>query len=163
MICFDTAPLIWGVQGKANKDQEHLVSRTKAYISHLAKRKTKVVLPATVMAEYLAWFPREEQALQAKILQRCFVIIPFDCKAACLAAELEQAKPVREIQAHYKIDRQTIKADVQIVAAAIVFKADAIVSHDCHLQAIAGNRISVIEVPSVSEQIPLELVTAIGE
>ena len=35
MICFDTAPVIWGVQGTAHPSQEAMVRRTKRYIRYL--------------------------------------------------------------------------------------------------------------------------------
>ena len=157
MICFDTAPLIWGIQGKANKEQEYLVSRTNSYIRHLSKEKTKIILPAPVIAEYLVGFSAEEQKIQEEILQKYFIIVSFDYKAARLASELERAKSPRDIQAEFGIDRQNVKTDVQIVATAIVFGAHAIVSHDDHMKVIAGDRIKIIDVPSISEQLPLQL------
>jgi hypothetical protein len=35
MICFDTQPLIWGVQGYATPGQEGMIVRTKKYIESL--------------------------------------------------------------------------------------------------------------------------------
>ena len=157
MICFDTAPLIWGIQGKAKEGQEHLVEQTKRYIKHLSEKRKKVAIPAPVVAEYLQKFNEYERQKQIVVLQKYFRIPSFDAKAAILAAELEGNKEViSEIKKAGNITRDQIRIDAQVVSTAIVCGADKIISHDPHLKKISQGRIDIIEVPNIHSQMEFD-------
>ncbi|MCX5638245.1 MAG: PIN domain-containing protein, partial [Planctomycetota bacterium] len=131
MICFDTSPIIWGVQGKAHPSQEHMVDRTKRYIKYLAENKEQIMIPAPALTEYLMHFEVGEQERQRQIIERNFIVPAFDVRAGVLAAELlGNTELVQKIIASGELDKIKVKTDAQIIATAIVNQADKIISHD---------------------------------
>jgi len=156
MICFDTSPIIWGVQGRAHPTQEHMVDRTKRYIKYLAERKEQIMIPAPAMTEYLMRFKVEEQERQRQIIQRNFIVPAFDVRASVLAAELlGNTELVQKIIASGDLDKIKVKTDAQIIATAIVNQADKIISHDPDFAKLAQGRISVEEVPVIHMQMDI--------
>jgi hypothetical protein len=52
-ICFDTAPVIWGVREISARGDERMIVRTPRYIKYLNNSKFVIMVPAPVVAEYL--------------------------------------------------------------------------------------------------------------
>lgn len=151
MICFDTAVLIWGVQGAARKGQEEMIQRTRSYIEYLTRENVQIIVPSPVVTEYLSGFEDDEQRdQQQRLLERHFVIPSFDHRAAVLAAELGLRGDDRKQIIASGVDRQALKVDAQIVAIGITQGAERIISPDPHLERIARGRIQVQGVPKVS-------------
>jgi len=156
MICFDTSPIIWGVQGKAHPLQEHMVDRTKRYIKYLAENKEQIMIPAPALTEYLMHFEVGEQERQRQIIERNFIVPAFDVRAGVLAAELlGNTELVQKIIASGELDKIKVKTDAQIIATAIVNQADKIISHDPDFAKLAQGRISVEEVPIIHMQMDI--------
>lgn len=156
MICFDTGPLIWGVQGQAHAGQEQFVERTKRYIRSLSREKKTIMIPAPVVAEYLIGIPTEKHVQHQELIEKLFYVPSFDLKAARIAAEIENDKALMTaIRNGEQLDRQRLRVDVQILATAITNNADMVISNDPHMPTLAGARIKVVEVPEVAEQIEL--------
>lgn len=154
MICFDTGPIIWGVQGKARPGQEDMVARTKRYLRYLRKQKEPIMVPTPVIAEYLIPFGPQEQEKQVRAFEEGFFVPSFDIRAALVAAQLEHnAKLITAIRRDSNIDRNMLRVDAQIVAIAIVNMAEKIITADPqHLKKLAQGKIAVTEVPDIHEQ-----------
>ncbi len=156
MICFDTSPVIWGVQGVARPEQSEMIARTRRYIKHLKDQGERIVIPAPVVTEYLAGFPVEEQESQRRAIEDSFVVPAFDLQAAAVAAQLQSdSEALTSMGKMYQVDRRALRIDTQIVAIAITIGAEKIISHDAHMAALAGNQIGVEEVPVIHEQAEL--------
>jgi hypothetical protein len=50
-ICFDTAPLIWGVRGDASPGQEPMIERARSFIAELTTKGFAIMVPSPVIAE----------------------------------------------------------------------------------------------------------------
>lgn len=153
MICFDTTPLIWGIQGVADPEHSAMIQRTRRYIRHLKRTQTRIIVPAPVATEYLQGFPAEEQDEQRKALEASFMIPAFDLRAAAEAARIEANKElITSVRQQGTVRRQALKIDAQILAVALVNNATAIVTSDPHFRKLAAGRILVHEVPDIAEQ-----------
>jgi predicted nucleic acid-binding protein len=161
MICFDTAVLIWGVQGLAGtarteSDRDPMIDRTRRYVASLAGEGTRIMVPTPALAEYLRAFPSRDRRRQIELLDRHFFIAAFDLPSAYLAAGL--ARRVREEGAPEGLTRQAIEADLQIIATAVVHGARAIVTDEVeHCERLAAGRIRISAVPEIHEQTALDL------
>ena len=112
------------------------------------------MVPAPVAAEYLQGFDDSERKEQLAALDRNFFIPSFDLRAAEIAAELSRRQEVRKLQEEW--DRQKVKTDIQIIAIAIAYGAEMIVTDNTReFRAIAADRIAISEVPNVEEQTSL--------
>ncbi len=156
MICFDTSPVIWGVQGKAKPDQAYMVERTKRYIRYLDEKKTRIMIPAPVLFEYLLHFNQKEQEEQRRTIEKHFIVPSFDIHACELAAELQgNTQLIQEIISTGDLDKIKVRTDAQIIAIAIVNQAEKIISHDPHFKTLAQGRIAIEEVPVIHTQMEL--------
>lgn len=156
MICFDTGPLIWGIQGKAREGQEEMVERTQRYIKHLSEKKVEIVLPAPVVGEYLMGFDEADRKKQIQLINEVFRVPSFDMRAAVIAAELQSnLNVIKEIRESTGVGRAQLQIDAQVVAIAIANQAEKIITNDNHFKNLAQGRIEVTEVPSVHTQMDL--------
>lgn len=154
MICLDTLPLIWGVQGAGRPSQSHMVERTRGYLRDLETRGQSVLIPAPVLYEYLLNFPPEAQKEQLVILQRQFIVGSLDLRAACLAAELQArygAAQLKATRSELGLGKQEVKIDFMILAIAIVNKAEVVISEDLQMPKFAQGQIMVTGVPEVPQ------------
>ncbi len=154
MICFDTQPLIWGVQGYATPGQESMIGRTRKYIESLDAKQVRVMVPSPAVFEYLIGFTPEEQKVQRGIIERQFFVPAVDLPAAELAAELmSDTEEMKRLAGQYGLRRQMLRVDALIVAVAIIQRADAVVTDDvAHFPRLAQGRVQIIEVPDVATQ-----------
>jgi predicted nucleic acid-binding protein len=156
MICFDTHVLIWGVQGVASKGQEHLVAKARKYIRHLDAKHERIMVPAPVVGEYLIGFNDKDRHAQQELLQRLFFVPALDMHAATVQAEIEgNQELLKELRDRFRLGRQEIRVDAQILAVAIVNNADRVISYDPHMPILAQGRVAVQELPDVHEQMDL--------
>ena len=157
MICFDTAILIWGVQGAARATQTDRIERTRRFIRYLERKKEQVMVPTPALAEYLQHFDDEARSEQLARLQRRFVLPAFDLLAAHLAAQM--ARKMMRKPRDGGVPRQALKVDVQIVATAVVHGAKTIYTGDrsAFERIAADTPVRIAEVPSIEEQRELPL------
>jgi predicted nucleic acid-binding protein len=154
MICFDTQPLIWGVQGYAAPGQEGMICRTKKYIESLNAKRVRVIIPAPVLCEYLQGFTPQKQKEQRAIIERQFVVASFDLPAAELAAEiLADREEMKRLIGQYELRRQMLRVDAFVIAVAIIQKVETIITHDVnHFPKLAGSRVRISNVPDLQVQ-----------
>lgn len=153
IVCFDTAPLIWGVQGSSRPGQEGMIPRARAFIDQLDADRARLIIPAPVIAEYLVPFSPTDRLEQLRRLQRRFRIIPLDMRAGMIAAEIGW-RP--DDGAHSPPHcRECLRADALVVACALAGGADLLVTHDAGATRRAAGRIRVQGVPELTGQLDL--------
>jgi len=120
MICFDTTPLIWGMQDTDPHPVTKMnIERTKAYLSSLAEQKERIIIPTPVLAEYLVKIPVADHVDAITQLRDLFLVYPFDERAASVAAHLRTQATfksvVDQISSEYHMSfesaRQIVKVD----------------------------------------------------
>ena len=157
MICFDTSPIIWGVQGVAGQYQSEMVDRTRRYIKHLAEKNKRIMIPTPALTEYLLKFKPEDQKKQRRVIEKNFVVPAYDIPAVEVAAELlGNTAVIKEMRKSENYDKVRVRIDAQIIAVAIVNKAEKIISHDDNFVKIAQGKIPIVEVPTIHEQLSWE-------
>ena len=132
MVTFDTMSFIWGIQQTSRPSQSHMIDWTRQLIKDLDKR-IKISITSIVIGEYLAHFDADDLAVQLASIQRDFVVLPYDARAASIAAQLWQKR--HEIADPPK--RNVLKADIQILGCAIAGGAKTIYSHDEDIHKLA--------------------------
>jgi predicted nucleic acid-binding protein len=143
----DTSILIWGVKRESPPDRPDMVSRCVALIESLKGKRSVIMIPSIVVAEYLADFPLERQAEQRQIFGHHFFIAPFDARAATIAGEIYSKTTIHQAQSDTGICRQCLKADLKIIATAIAHGAARIYTNDKHFTKLACGRIIVEGIP----------------
>jgi predicted nucleic acid-binding protein len=145
LVCFDTNILIWGVREKSTAGQEHMIALAKEYIRGLSEIKARILLPTTVVAEYLIPCDDDSRQKQLAILED-HIIAPFDVPAATLAAAIQSRRDlIDRIRKDHIASRIAIKADCQIIAIAKTVGSDMIVSHDEALRKLAKDYITAVD------------------
>jgi predicted nucleic acid-binding protein len=152
--CLDNHILIWGVRGVATQGQEEMINRAQALFEDLDADDTDIMVPAVVVAEFLAGVPKPQHVGLLDVLNRRFQVVPFDVRTAAIAAELwrdaAESNPhlrdqIRE--AFPGTERAKIKADLMILASALARGADVLYTHDGPLKTAADGRIEVRNLP----------------
>lgn len=155
VICFDTAPLIWGVRGDSTRGQESEIEKTKSYISVLRSSHKQIMVPAPVLTEYLVG-ASDTELHELDVLKQGFQIANLDAASAVLAASLQRGDLARVIHEDFGVERQCIKIDALIIAIAITNHASRIITHDIeHFKVLARGRIPVSGVPASESQLDL--------
>jgi predicted nucleic acid-binding protein len=161
LVCIDNHALIWGIREVADKGQEAMIPRTKAFFDWCRLNNTMIMVPSIVIGEMLTAIEPKHHSMILNLLGSGFDIPPYDAKAAALFAKLWREKKdsglVNEIRDNLKATRQELKADCMIVATAISRKAEVIYSHDKKLKSFANGNIDVIEIPKFPQQDDLDL------
>lgn len=133
MVTFDTQSLIWGVQKVATPGQEHMIDWTARLIEDI-KGRVQFVITAVALGEYLTRFNEAERQAQLSVVHRDFMVLPYDARAASIAADLWRQRHQPDVTSV----RNVIKADIAILATAIAGGAQTIYSHDKQLRSLAS-------------------------
>lgn len=146
MVVFDTSILALAFDGHANPPIDpatgELLTECRARIDHLVKTlsklKTRVLIPAPVLAEYLVRAGEDRsKRLDELTGSRVFQVAPFDVRAAIECAGIEDADHARVRAISESESRVKVKFDRQIIATAISRAATAIYTGDSKLAARA--------------------------
>lgn len=155
VITVDTNFLIWGVRCVATDGQEEMIPRATAFFNWVDENRHKLVLSSECLAEYLVGATGVEKVAQLTALQEKFIILPYDAKAAAIAADLRSDKDFIKSQQAVGKTRVCIKSDIVVVATARAFGqkgVDRIYSSDpCvrHLATTCG--MSAQDMPTVEQ------------
>ena len=132
-----------------------MINRTRAFLKDLSEKGKQIMIPSPVVLESLLTLSEKEMLKQQVILQSRFFVPSFDLPASVEAANLLNNREVIQKLRDGGARREHLKIDAQIASIAIVHGAEKIISHDKYLKSIVQNKISVEEVPLVSEQLNL--------
>lgn len=154
-VCLDNHILIWGIRGISTAGQETMISRTQVLFEDLDALDADIMVPAVVVSEFLAGVPKPQHAGLLEVLNRRFQLPPFDVRTAAVAAELwrdaaERNPHLRDVvrEAFPGTEKAKIKADMMILATALVRKADILYTHDGPLRTLADGLIEVRDLPA---------------
>lgn len=145
LICFDTHIVIWAIKGEATPGQEGMIPKAKYLLQKCKDEKQKVLVPAIVLAELLSGTEQARHDEFYRIIQKRFIVPPFDAAAAVHYAKIWQEKKPGGTQA----TREEIKADCMIVAIAVARGADCVYTCDNTLKKIAHGFIDTRDLPEV--------------
>jgi len=145
MIVVDTHVLAWGVQKEHDPKCPDGVDRALQLIKAYSNTKQPIVVPAIVLAEYLAGQCLDRSRSIHDILGKAFFIAPFDTQCADIAGALYDKRTADSILAGNAVSRVALKDDYKILATAIALKASHLYTHD--------NWIGKIEQRGVSKHI----------
>ena len=153
-VCLDNNILIWGIRGIATPGQESMINRTQGLFEDLDESDAHILVPAVVVSEFLTGVPKAQHQGLLQVLNRRFQLPPFDVRTAAVAAGLWRDAAERNPQFR-EVLRETfpgtqkikIKADIMILATALVRNADVLYTHDGALRAIADGLIEVRDLP----------------
>lgn len=107
-----------------------------------------------VVSEFLAGVPKPQHTGLIEVLNRRFQLPPFDVRTAAVAAGLwrdgaERNPHLRELvrETFPGTEKAKIKADMMILATALVRRVDILYTHDGPLRTIASDLIEVRDLP----------------
>lgn len=89
-----------------------------------------------------------------QVIQRRFIIQPFDVKAALHYAKIWQAKRQisQQLRDREEATKSEIKADCMIIAIAVANQASCIYTHDGSLRKLAKDFIDTRDLPEIPAQ-----------
>jgi hypothetical protein len=159
LICIDSQIFIWGIKQKAIKEQEHLIPIATNFIEWLSDNNYKILLPNPIITEIMSPVPPSEYAKILALLDKRFIIAPFDNLASIKCAELMNkvlTEPeLIEYRNAHSVPKNKIKFDCMIVAVAITKRASCIYSEDPDIKKFASGQINVLGLPNIAKQLDL--------
>lgn len=155
IYCLDSNTIIWGIKKQSTAGQEEMITRSEQLFSNADEYGDFLLVPTIVLAEILAPEPVIIRAKYLEILNKSFIISPFDSRAALKYAEIlyNRFSEVKEAADNTNTSRQKMKADHMIIATALVNGANCIYSTDLGLKAFANGLIDVRDLPPIKSHI----------
>jgi predicted nucleic acid-binding protein len=144
--CIDNHILIWGVRKQATPGQDKMIERAELFLEYCDAAKTRIIVPAIVIGEFLVKTPPEKHEEISTVLDKRFRIAPYDAITAASAARILQEYKASGVKSSHT-NRDVLKADIQILATAITRKCDVLYTHDEGLTALAERYIKVCKMP----------------
>lgn len=131
-----------------------MIDRAQYLIEQCEEKKDKILVPSIVVAELLMGTNSAKHEQLIQLLERRFIIPPFDVQASAFFAKIwRQNKTTRKVLiAEGLATRAELKADSMIVATAVAKKAWCIYSMDPHIRKFADGFVSVLTIP----ELPIE-------
>lgn len=148
LICVDTQTVIWGVRRVATPGQEDMIPRAVALFRRCEKEGDRIVVPTIVLGELLAAVPVSNQPEFVRLIQRRFLLAPFDAAASLVYGRLWQAHK-GDVIAQAKVEikeltRAEIKADHMIAATAVARRCDQLCTSDKGLIRFSQQHIPIL-------------------
>jgi hypothetical protein len=151
IVCLDSHIIVWGIKEEATPGQENMIPKAKLFFAWLDEQKHDVIIPSVVVGELLMRVPATEHEKVTQFFEKRFRVPSFDLMCASKYAEIWQKrnedKTIDFLKKKMNATREEIKADCQIVAIAIVQKAQCIYSYDDKLKKFAEGFIEVRQMP----------------
>ncbi len=124
-----------------------LVHRSKALLHMLTRKNSTIILPSIAIAELLVPVPTTKHGIFLSTLQQFFLCVPFDVKAASIAADLFAEHSKMERSEKYT-KRQILKADVLIIATAKSAGATDFYTHEPFCRRLASKVMNAHPLPT---------------
>ena len=153
VYCIDSNIIVWGIKKQASEGQEDMIARAEHIFIQADEYNDFILIPTIVLAEILTPEPPEVRNRYIDILNKSFIIAPFDTRAALKFADILHSRwaEIKNIAAETGTPRQKMKADHMIIATALVNNANCIYSTDNGLKAFANGLIDVRDVPHIRQ------------
>lgn len=149
IVGIDTMVLIYAgvvpAKDGAQIDQD-LTVRAKILLHMMQRQSATIVLPSVAVAELLVPIPTAKHGAFLSNLQTYFLCPAFDLKAASIAADLFAEHSKLERTERYT-NRQTLKADVLIIATAKSAGATKFYTHETPCRRLASKVMNAYALP----------------
>lgn len=154
IIGIDSMIFVWGVRGAPTPGQEDKVKPAQDFIKWVESKEWGILLPTPMIAEILSPVPPEHHQNVMSLIDKRFLVAPFDLPASHKCAELLYKSYNEPELIKYRLDnaipKQKMKYDCMIAAICIVRKIDTIYSEDDDIKKFADGQISVKPIPPLS-------------
>lgn len=161
LVCLDTHILIWGIKGESTPGQEPMVEKAINFLRWLDETKAKVMIPTIVISELLLPVPPAEHSAFLQVIQNKFIVAPFDILGAQALARIWQDKKgdgtIERLKIVPGLTRAQMRADCQIVATALVNRAECIFTYDDNIDKFACGTIRTERMPEIGVQSQINL------
>lgn len=159
IVCIDSQIFIWGIKRQAIESQRHLIPIATNFIDYLSENNNKILLPTPLITEILSPVPPTEHKSILDLLDKRFMIAPFDNIASLKCAELMNNiltnNELKEYREANSVPKNKIKFDCMIVAIAITKRATCIYSEDPDIKKFSAEQIPVLPLPNIGKQIKM--------
>lgn len=145
LVCFDTNFVVWGIKRQASAGQESNIPKAVYLLQQLEQQDKQILIPTIVLGEALASLSVEQHASFVSLIQRSFILAPYDAAAAVHYARMWQHRMKNSSHS-----RNETKADYMIAAIALANRCEAIYSNDGGLRKFASDYIAVIGIEEIS-------------
>jgi hypothetical protein len=156
LVCIDSQIFIWGIKQQAIASQKHLIPIATNFIEWLTENDHKILLPNPLITEILSPVPANEHKKILDLIDKRFIVAPFDNLASMKCAELTNialtAPELIQYREANSVPKSKIKFDCMIVAIAITKRAACIYSEDPDLKRFAAGQIQVLPLPNIGKQ-----------
>ncbi len=149
-ISVDAQILIWGIKKQATENRRDMIPRAEHFFRRCQERREQLILTSQALAEFLVGYSADQMRASLVVVSRTFIIAPFDAKAAVIAAELQSNW--KQLRDDHGGTKQTIKADISVLASSIAIGADYLYTEDPQIGTIAKGRIIVRPLPPIETQ-----------
>ncbi len=142
--------LIWGLRDADKAADDEMQRRAELLLKQLDDQEAEVVISSITASELLTPLDDKEQKAFLDRLNKLFRVVPFDIKAAALAAQLYQRHKGALAKAR-GYSRTVLRADSLIIASVKVAGASVFYSNDKQCRALASNVMDARDLPTHSE------------
>ncbi len=151
IVGIDSHIFIWGIREVATHGQEENIDKAKKLINWLSEKEYRLLLPTPMLAEILSPVPKADHSKVMGLIDKKFIVAPFDAPASNKCAELLHNSFTNPELIQYKNDnavpKQKMKYDCMIAAICIVRKVECIYSEDGDLSKFANGELHVKKIP----------------
>jgi hypothetical protein len=147
VFCIDSMVFIDGIKKNTTAAA---VERAEYFFEWVDKMGHQIVMPTVVIAEVLAPEPLEKYPVYMEIIEKNFMVVDFDTRAATRYSQLmmNRIPEIKQIAEENGILRNKMKVDHQIIACALVNNANCIYSSDHGVKVFGSPFIEVRDLPT---------------
>lgn len=149
ICCIDSNTFIWGIKKKAVEGQEEMIPRAEHLFEWLEEQGHQILIPTVVIAEVLAPEPLEKYPVLMDIINKSFMVVDFDVRAASRYGQLFMNKisTVKKTAKKNNVPAQKMKIDHLLISCALIHGAACIYTTDKGLRAFGENYIDIRDLP----------------
>jgi predicted nucleic acid-binding protein len=144
LVAFDAQTCIWGIaRPYSNGNDPTKVAAVTALTKNLRKHNVNIVIPSTVVSEFIAPLPFEKQREMFDDLNKKYRIAYHDPKATMILGEILNYHHSNKKYQSLGITKTAMKYDAYIIATAISAGAECIYTTDGDFITIAAHFIQI--------------------
>lgn len=131
-FAIDAHPFIWGIKKKATEGQTDNIRKAEEFFKWADANKHIIMIPTVVLAEILVGETDENRDRYLKIINKNFVIAPFDARVANVYSKILTTKKDQILKNNniVGITKQQMKIDHIIIATAKANGVEALITQD---------------------------------